>query len=216
MRTLQHAPPPMNSSTTRSDTPRLRPAEMIAALLLTLTHTALNDDQCGADPGAPICQATDTCCMDSPGCTGYCSECCTGQSDFCVLPRPGFLTSTCCPKWTVGCSVGSVGCCDPARPWQLGNDVEADEDVTQLSQWSRRQPNRPEHPPVKGAVGATISAVEASAGASKNATGYAIFTEAMLQGLSALKFDAGSLRQRRMGGSVCTLKRRIGKRLVTE
>ena len=28
------------------------------------------------------------------------------------------LSSTCCPRWTVGCTVGSVGCCDPAKPWQ--------------------------------------------------------------------------------------------------
>ena len=24
----------------------------------------------------------------------------------------------CCPQWTVACEAGSVGCCDPARPWQ--------------------------------------------------------------------------------------------------
>ena len=24
----------------------------------------------------------------------------------------------CCPQWTVACEAGSVGCCDPAHPWQ--------------------------------------------------------------------------------------------------
>lgn len=66
--------------------------------------------QCGSDPSAPVCSSDETCCEDSAGCSGVCSECCLNQVDKCVLPRPGFESSTCCPKWTVGCSSGSVGC----------------------------------------------------------------------------------------------------------
>eukprot|EP00755_Sulcionema_specki_P004266 Sspe_Gene.29638::Locus_14191_Transcript_4_7_Confidence_0.364_Length_1921::g.29638::m.29638 len=44
-------------------------------------------------------------------------ECCVNEATFCV-PKEGLYPSRCCPLWTVGCGVGSVGCCDPARPWQ--------------------------------------------------------------------------------------------------
>eukprot|EP00665_Eupelagonemidae_sp_cell47_P004144 gene4145-8110_t len=68
--------------------------------------------------GNSLCGGGESCCEDAPGCQGDCSECCVVQATYCVAPRPSFAASTCCPRWTVACSVGSVGCCDPARPWQ--------------------------------------------------------------------------------------------------
>lgn len=61
------------------------------------------------------CTADETCCQDD---TGY--ACCIDQTTYCVLKEAGQkdYPSRCCPQWTVGCFVGSVGCCDPARPWQ--------------------------------------------------------------------------------------------------
>ena len=90
---------------------------MRVALLVLLAPAALAQ-QCGSDPQAPFCTSTESCCQDSPGCSGACTECCVKQSTKCVAPRPPFATSTCCARWTVGCTAGSVGCCDPARPWQ--------------------------------------------------------------------------------------------------
>ena len=41
------------------------------------------------------------------------------QNTFCVQKTPGSTRpARCCPRWTVGCETGSVGCCDPAQPWQ--------------------------------------------------------------------------------------------------
>lgn len=61
------------------------------------------------------CTSDETCCSDD---AGY--ACCIDQTTYCVQKNPGVKNypSRCCPVWTVGCSVGSVGCCDPARPWQ--------------------------------------------------------------------------------------------------
>ena len=108
---------------------------LLRCLLATLLATAdAQSKACGTDPNAPFCTPDETCCKDSPGCTGVCTECCLNQVSECVEPRQGFTTSTCCPKWTVGCSAGSVGCCDPARPWQMPPPVPAAFEV--------RQPNR--------------------------------------------------------------------------
>ena len=61
------------------------------------------------------CTSDETCCSDD---AGY--ACCIDQTTYCVQKNPGQKNypSRCCPQWTVACSVGSVGCCDPARPWQ--------------------------------------------------------------------------------------------------
>jgi len=41
------------------------------------------------------------------------------QNTYCVQKNAqSSFPSRCCPRWTVGCAVGSVGCCDPAQPWQ--------------------------------------------------------------------------------------------------
>eukprot|EP00451_Oxyrrhis_marina_P003287 CAMPEP_0204274372 /NCGR_PEP_ID=MMETSP0468-20130131/25140_1 /ASSEMBLY_ACC=CAM_ASM_000383 /TAXON_ID=2969 /ORGANISM="Oxyrrhis marina" /LENGTH=452 /DNA_ID=CAMNT_0051250571 /DNA_START=59 /DNA_END=1417 /DNA_ORIENTATION=+ len=75
------------------------------------------------DSPNPPCSGDETCCEDPAG-----WECCVNQATYCVAPRGGFATSTCCPHWTVGCTVGSVGCCDPATPWQLvGQSANATE-----------------------------------------------------------------------------------------
>lgn len=65
--------------------------------------------------GEGCCSAFETCCADSEG-----EACCMQQSTYCVQKDPSFptLPARCCPRWTVGCDTGSVGCCDPAQPWQ--------------------------------------------------------------------------------------------------
>ena len=93
-------------------------------LLLLYLPAVVLCQQCGTDSGAPVCSADEDCCKDAPGCTGACTECCVRQSTMCVAPRGPFTTSTCCSRWTVGCTVGSVGCCDPAQPWQLATSVD--------------------------------------------------------------------------------------------
>ena len=88
---------------------------LLAALLpAALFDAAPSEETCNDI----VCSDDETCCKDSPTCTGACTECCVDVSTFCVAPRGPFTTSTCCSRWTVACTVGSVGCCDPARPWQ--------------------------------------------------------------------------------------------------
>ncbi|KAJ9464705.1 hypothetical protein DIPPA_27007 [Diplonema papillatum] len=75
-------------------------------LLVTLaTLWSVLGQECG-------CTSDEVCCKDE---SGY--ECCIVQSTMCV-PASYPYTSRCCPKWTVGCTGGSVGCCDPAQTWQ--------------------------------------------------------------------------------------------------
>eukprot|EP00037_Helgoeca_nana_P017254 m.163433 g.163433 ORF g.163433 m.163433 type:complete len:529 (-) comp23907_c0_seq1:223-1809(-) len=60
------------------------------------------------------CTEGETCCSDDKG-----SSCCLAQTTYCVAKGAGSsFPARCCPQWTVGCEVGSVGCCDPAQPWQ--------------------------------------------------------------------------------------------------
>lgn len=151
---------------------------------------------CGADPGAPICEDDETCCLDSPGCTGVCSECCLNQVDTCVPPRAGFQTSTCCPKWTVSCSVGSVGCCDPARPWQ--QKKMADTETYHVA--GHRQPNRLRALSQEGMKKAlpdleVADVVEEDGSLAARADGgkaYALFSRPLLPGLVAYSIDASS------------------------
>ena len=66
---------------------------------------------CGGD----CCSDGESCCSDDTG-----STCCVVQNTYCVTKdaaAPSY-PSRCCPRWTVGCTAGSVGCCDPAQPWQ--------------------------------------------------------------------------------------------------
>lgn len=82
-------------------------------VLLALGLDLVLSSQGTCESPNPPCTGAETCCEDA---TGW--ECCITQTTFCVAPRGSIQTSTCCPRWTVGCQVGSVGCCDPARPWQ--------------------------------------------------------------------------------------------------
>jgi len=78
----------------------------LALLFLMLPGAALAD--CG-------CTSDETCCADD---NGY--ACCVNQASYCVaFSETNPFPSRCCPQWTIGCDVGSVGCCDPARPFQL-------------------------------------------------------------------------------------------------
>ena len=55
------------------------------ALIISLFVAATQAQTCGTDPAAPMCDAaTETCCKDSPHCTGACTECCVKQST-CIL-----------------------------------------------------------------------------------------------------------------------------------
>lgn len=124
--------------------------------------------------------------MDSPGCSGVCSECCLKQVEACTPPRGPFTAATCCPLWTVGCVVGTVGCCDPARPWQQGK--------TSSSFLSARQPNNrlsASKPPPLVPNGAEAAPVETSPSRAATRIGYAVFTQALRFGLVAYAFDAG-------------------------
>jgi hypothetical protein len=59
--------------------------------------------------------AAELCCSDDKG-----WSCCIAQSSQCInqdASAPQY-PSRCCPRYTVACDVGSVGCCDPAQPWQ--------------------------------------------------------------------------------------------------
>ena len=69
-------------------------------------------------PGAALaacgCTVGETCCGDQvQGDT----VCCVDEATIC-FNRTGSYPSRCCPHWTIGCASGSVGCCDPAHPWQ--------------------------------------------------------------------------------------------------
>ena len=82
-----------------------------------------NEPCCAFDPGSyGCCSSTETCCSDDRG-----GECCIVQTTYCVQkddaenPYP----ARCCPRFTVGCNVGTVGCCDPAISWQRGAPVAA-------------------------------------------------------------------------------------------
>eukprot|EP00295_Goniomonas_pacifica_P019651 CAMPEP_0175866022 /NCGR_PEP_ID=MMETSP0107_2-20121207/33983_1 /TAXON_ID=195067 ORGANISM="Goniomonas pacifica, Strain CCMP1869" /NCGR_SAMPLE_ID=MMETSP0107_2 /ASSEMBLY_ACC=CAM_ASM_000203 /LENGTH=420 /DNA_ID=CAMNT_0017183513 /DNA_START=40 /DNA_END=1302 /DNA_ORIENTATION=- len=110
----------------------------------------------------------------------------------CVPIRPGFLTSTCCPKWTVGCSAGTVGCCDPARPWQLALSKGQRAAVfpetllrspSQRNRWSNADPTpfAPEHDATvpQQVESATVSA-------------YALFPHPIKSAVKAIGLDISS------------------------
>ena len=157
---------------------------MRVALLVLLAPAAFAQ-QCGSDPAAPFCTSTEECCMDSPGCSGACTECCVKQSTKCVAPRPPFQTSTCCARWTVGCTAGSVGCCDPARPWQnIGVSTQT---------VSLRKPNAVARE--AAAAAASTSLVEEPARPATRASSvvaHALFTKSVSNGLTALTIDVAS------------------------
>jgi len=131
-------------------------------LALVLNAPAQQCKQVYCDP------RTESCCKDQTG-----SECCVLQSTMCVPPRGGFATTTCCARWQIGCVVGSVGCCDPARPWQfLGAEFESDL--------------------LFHAAAGEIPAAPTVAAPPSAATGFALFSKALSSELVTLTIDLAS------------------------
>ena len=112
--------PSLDRRISGSQVHRNRPQKICAMFMLVIAASVFGD--CG-------CTADESCCQDSKG-----YACCIDQTTYCVKPTDGskaypVLPATptpptprltapqarCCPQWTVGCSVGSVGCCDPVR-----------------------------------------------------------------------------------------------------
>lgn len=130
--------------------------------------------------GDIYCASDETCCKDFPGAQEQ-TECCITMVTECVAPRGPFTTSTCCPKWTVGCTLGSVGCCDPARPWQLESAMPRADQATE------RLPN------LHSAAMRQISRDPPSSKALSNLTGYALFPlDTLFPGMHAFAFDAST------------------------
>lgn len=140
------------------------------AMLLLVAHTTAQ--MCGNIQ----CSSDETCCKDFPGAIEE-TECCISLVTDCVKPRPPFTTSTCCPRWTVGCTAGSVGCCDPARPWQMLTT-------------NARKPNRISG--VASGLTANMSSEALSVPSAANATGYALFPASVASTLHAYTFDAAT------------------------
>eukprot|EP01064_Diplonema_japonicum_P018528 TRINITY_DN27228_c0_g1_i1.p1 TRINITY_DN27228_c0_g1~~TRINITY_DN27228_c0_g1_i1.p1 ORF type:complete len:433 (+),score=68.02 TRINITY_DN27228_c0_g1_i1:42-1301(+) len=115
-----------------------------------------------AQQGPCGCSSDETCCKDD---AGY--SCCVDVETFCVQKTSPQYPSRCCPNWTVGCQAGSVGCCDPARPWQraLGSST-----------------------PVPPSTSATATTV--------NSTMYAIFTAGLNIHLEALTIEPSGATKR--------------------
>jgi hypothetical protein len=81
-------------------------------------HCLSDEPCCAFTPGEyGCCSSDESCCADDVG-----AACCIVQPTYCV-PKNANLNpypARCCPRYTVGCNVGEVGCCDPAIPWQRG------------------------------------------------------------------------------------------------
>ena len=120
---------------------------------------------------------------------GY--SCCTQQNTFCVHKAAGSsMPARCCPRWTVGCSSGSVGCCDPAQPWQWSISVSEPSEATS-------QPEPRAAGAVSGAVSGAVAGAVAGAvsGAVVSGTAYALVVSgwaAKGSSLYALSIDMAS------------------------
>ncbi len=132
--------------------------------------------------------------MDSPGCSGVCSECCVKQSTVCVAPRPGFKTSTCCSRWAVGCSVGTVGCCDPARPWQFMGAAPSSAGFAAdaITNAAARRPMLTSRAMAKEGAAADDSTTYFRAQGTGGDVAFALFTKVAQSTLQALTIDAKS------------------------
>ena len=107
-----------------------------ATIPSSFLHDVVQDHVC---PGGTFsCAGDQPCCAFAPKEEGCCSGgsiesccaddtggvCCLSQPTLCIpkninLPYP----ARCCPRETVGCSAGTVGCCNPARAWQRGPPI---------------------------------------------------------------------------------------------
>jgi len=102
----------------------------------------------------------------------------------CVPPRGRFQTFSCCARWSIGCEVGSVGCCDPARAWQfLGPEFATTIDAPGHN---TRRPHGLSRRLLSGPPAPHIPRAAPSAEAS---LGYALFSKALSSELVALKID---------------------------
>ena len=107
----------------------------LASAVVSTTLPFLKDKTCPG--GQQHCEDDEPCCAFSPGSYGCCSaveECCADdQAGVCCLAQPTYCVAKntslsgyparCCPRFTVGCVAGTVGCCDPAIPWQRGKPL---------------------------------------------------------------------------------------------
>ncbi len=91
-------------------------------------HTGPDGQQTCLD-GQPCCafDPTEYGCCDGGGTEACCADdqggvCCVSQPTVCVPKGAdgGGYPARCCPRETVGCGAGTVGCCNPARAWQRG------------------------------------------------------------------------------------------------
>jgi hypothetical protein len=92
------------------------------------------------------------------------------QNTYCVAKDPAVPTfpARCCPRWTVGCSTGSVGCCDPAQPWQ----------------WSLATAAAKAEQPKGGAAAEVRGTRAAGAAFAGNLTAYVLWVNGGLEGLT--------------------------------
>ncbi|KAG8468024.1 hypothetical protein KFE25_007076 [Diacronema lutheri] len=133
---------------------------MLAALALACAAAGGLAAACPAEQVA--CTGSGTCCppahpwpeglRDATCCGGGCCSpgttcsaptepdgaCCTDQPTA-PCPAIGAYPARCCGRWTVCCSVGTVGCCDPALPWQ--GELGAALDATLPAVAARRTPH---------------------------------------------------------------------------
>lgn len=72
---------------------------------------------------------TEECCADDLG-----GVCCVSQPTSCIAKSTASsYPARCCPRETVECAVGSVGCCNPARAWQRGAPLNPSNPVRSVS-----------------------------------------------------------------------------------
>ncbi len=150
----------------------------------TLLLAAAAADECGDI----YCSSDETCCKDYPGAISE-TECCVTMVTDCIAPRGPFTTSTCCPRWTVACTAGSVGCCDPARPWQIETAT-----VKEKRRRSHLRKAELADEAAHAATGAAPAATGAAVTTTTNATGFALFpaTGMLASGMQLLRFDAAT------------------------
>jgi len=121
----------------------------------------------GSKAGGGCCGPQETCCSDDED-----YSCCLQQNTFCVDKDPSVpsLPSRCCPRWTIGCTTGSVGCCDPAQPWQWYLQTDADRAV----------------------AGHSTSHTVGNASFAGNLTAYVLVVNGMIGGLEGMAVDVAT------------------------
>ena len=138
-------------------------------------HCLENEPCCAFSPGSyGCCSSDEECCSDDQG-----GECCIVQPTYCV-PKDANLNSypaRCCPRYTIGCNVGEVGCCDPAIPWQRGSPLHGPSKVAKK---------------VKKNAKAEIKYWTSDKKLDANKVAYALVTNGIAPGLLAWTIDLAS------------------------